>query len=55
MLGRSRQSLWVLAGNDRARRFYAAAGWSPDGVNRMQLRPGFELNEVRYQRFLSSK
>jgi GNAT superfamily N-acetyltransferase len=42
--------LWVLAGNDRARRFYAAAGWSPDGASRIETRPGFELHEVRYRR-----
>lgn len=27
----STATLWVLAGNDRARRFYAASGWEPDG------------------------
>lgn len=26
--------LWVFAANERARRFYAAGGWSPDGAER---------------------
>jgi len=26
--------LWVFAGNERARRFYAAGGWTPDGAQR---------------------
>ena len=45
-------TLWVLRGNQRARRFYAVAGWSPDGTERTETRPGFELHEVRYRRTL---
>jgi hypothetical protein len=26
--------LWVLAGNERAQRFYRADGWLPDGARR---------------------
>ncbi len=29
--GASEAVLWVLAGNERARRFYRADGWAPDG------------------------
>lgn len=50
--GFDRATLWVLAGNDRARRFYAADGWSPDGAERAETRPGFVLDEVRYARTL---
>jgi ribosomal protein S18 acetylase RimI-like enzyme len=47
-----RATLWVLTGNDRARRFYEAAGWSSDGAVRTETRPGFVLTEVRYVRTL---
>ena len=33
---RRRRSLWVLATNDRARRFYEAGGWEHDGVERTE-------------------
>jgi len=42
-------TLWVLAGNQRARRFYEAAGWRPDGSARVEPQDGFELHEVRYR------
>ncbi|XVV06092.1 N-acetyltransferase family protein [Actinosynnema sp. CA-248983] len=49
-------TLWVLASNDRARRFYARAGWSPDGTTRVETIPGgtAELHEVRYRRPLAT-
>jgi L-amino acid N-acyltransferase YncA len=47
--GYRRATLWVLASNARARRFYAAAGWRPDGTTKREERPGFILDEVRYQ------
>jgi ribosomal protein S18 acetylase RimI-like enzyme len=50
--GFDRATLWVLTGNDRARRFYEAAGWSADGAVRTETRPRFVLNEVRYVRTL---
>jgi Acetyltransferases len=40
--------LWVLDTNERARRFYGAAGWRPDGATKTDERPAGELHEVRY-------
>lgn len=40
--------LWVIAANERARRFYERAGWAADGVEKREARLGFELHEVRY-------
>ena len=45
-------TLWVLGSNDRARRFYAAAGWSPDGVTKDDVLRGVHVHEVRYHRTL---
>src|SRR5207244_7698798 len=42
-------TLWVLAGNRRARRFYEAAGWRPDGATRVEPREDYDLHEVRYR------
>jgi GNAT superfamily N-acetyltransferase len=47
-------TLWVLAGNQRARRFYEAAGWRPDGTTRVEPREGYDLHEVRYRGELTS-
>lgn len=42
-------SLWVLAGNDRAIRFYAAAGFRPQpGSERTLTLAGVQLQEVRH-------
>jgi ribosomal protein S18 acetylase RimI-like enzyme len=46
--GFQRATLWVLQSNQRARRFYEAAGWAPDGGRKSEERPGFILHEVRY-------
>jgi ribosomal protein S18 acetylase RimI-like enzyme len=46
-------TLWVLAGNDRARRFYEAMGFSADGASRMHDF-GAVLEAVRYRRALDS-
>lgn len=46
--GFQRATLWVLESNQRARRFYEVAGWSPDGVSKTEERPGTLLREVRY-------
>ncbi len=35
--GFGRSVLWVLRGNDRATRFYRAAGWRPDGVEQTEV------------------
>ena len=40
-----RMTLWVLAGNERARRFYAAAGFHPDGATAAHAASG--ATEVR--------
>jgi GNAT superfamily N-acetyltransferase len=42
--------LWVLAGNERARRFYVADGWDPDGSRREEVVWGVTVDEVRYRR-----
>jgi ribosomal protein S18 acetylase RimI-like enzyme len=46
--GYSAAVLWVLAGNNRARRFYERAGWILDG-SRTEMIGGIELDEVRYR------
>lgn len=51
--GFSRATLWVLATNVRARRFYEAAGWRPDGSSKVDSSRGFPLDEVRYERTLA--
>ncbi len=50
--GYAQATLWVLRTNARARRFYAAAGWSEDGAALEDASPGFPLAEVRYRRRL---
>jgi GNAT superfamily N-acetyltransferase len=48
--------LWVLVTNDRARRFYDAAGWSRDGAEKTELVAGtLSITEARYRRPLPSK
>jgi ribosomal protein S18 acetylase RimI-like enzyme len=44
-------TLWVLADNERARRFYEQAGWHRDG-ERIDRIGDIEMNEVRYRRTL---
>jgi GNAT superfamily N-acetyltransferase len=44
--------LWVLAGNERAERFYRADQWVPDGHRRSDSTRGVTLHEIRYQRAL---
>ena len=45
-------TLWVLETNARARKFYEAARWSPDGASKTEERPGAVLREVRYRKDL---
>jgi L-amino acid N-acyltransferase YncA len=45
-------TLWVLAENPRARRFYAAAGWAEDGATKDDVVGGAPVTEVRYRRAL---
>ena len=51
-LGHGEAVLWVLPGNHRARRFYEAAGWVADGVERSAEVQGVVVPEVRYRRRL---
>jgi GNAT superfamily N-acetyltransferase len=47
--GLTEATLWVMDSNDRARRFYEAAGWRPDGATKTDLAWGFALDQVRYR------
>ncbi|WP_127499633.1 GNAT family N-acetyltransferase [Actinoplanes solisilvae] len=49
-VGGSRAVLWVLADNSRARRFYAAGGWIPDGATRVEPVNGEPVEQLRYSR-----
>ena len=51
--GFNEATLWVLDGNERARRFYEAGGWSLDGATKQDERDGFVLSEIRYRIRLS--
>jgi len=46
-------TLWVLAGNVRARRFYEAGGWRPDGGEQRDRVWGVTVDEVRYRKTLT--
>lgn len=48
--GSQRATLWVLAGNARARAFYEALGWSPDGHERHRVLREAGIHEVRYRK-----
>jgi hypothetical protein len=50
--GFAEATLWVLDTNERARRFYAAGGWTLDEVTRQDDSHGFPIDEVRYRRSL---
>jgi len=52
-LGYTDAILWVLDANDRARRFYALAGWAEDGAVKTDGSRGFDITEVRYRKVLS--
>ena len=41
--------LWVLEGNSRARQFYQAQAWQPDGARKTAKGGQSFLNEVRYR------
>ncbi len=45
----------MLASNERARRFYAQAGWAEDGVTRVDDSLGITLTEVRHRLRLTSR
>ena len=42
----------VLAGNQRAIRFYRASGWSADGVVKHVQIGGKDVTEARYRRVI---
>lgn len=42
-------TLWVLDANPVARRFYERCGLRWDGSSKLEQRPGYTLNEVRYR------
>jgi GNAT superfamily N-acetyltransferase len=44
--------LWVLTGNVRAERFYQNDGWVADGVRRVAMVWGIQVDEIRYAREL---
>jgi GNAT superfamily N-acetyltransferase len=44
--------LWVLDGNERARRFYERDGWRFDGTRRTSIYGDAPAQEVRYRRTL---
>lgn len=46
--GYAQAVLWVLEDNERARRFYEAAGWRPDGAAVVDTTGGAALNKLRY-------
>ncbi|GIE06820.1 N-acetyltransferase [Paractinoplanes durhamensis] len=48
-LGFREATLWVLDTNERARHFYEAAGWRPDGTTKPGNARGFPLPELRYR------
>jgi RimJ/RimL family protein N-acetyltransferase len=52
-LGYQQATLWVLDSNVRARRFYAAAGFHPDGAVKDDDSHGFVLREIRYRTALT--
>jgi GNAT superfamily N-acetyltransferase len=49
-LGHREATLWVVTGNDRARRFYERRGWHPTEVTRTIELGGADVPEVRYDR-----
>jgi ribosomal protein S18 acetylase RimI-like enzyme len=47
--GYAEAMLWVLETNERAHRFYEAAGWRLDGDPKDDVLDGFAVREVRYR------
>jgi ribosomal protein S18 acetylase RimI-like enzyme len=50
--GISEVTLWVLDGNDRARRFYEAAGWTTDGTTKTEMIGQTPVRVIRYRHHL---
>lgn len=53
--GFTRAVLWVVAGNDRARRFYDTHGWAHDGFRRREDIGGRPVDECRYAKALTGR
>ena len=51
-MGMTEVTLWVLRDNVRARRFYEAAGWSPDGAVSFDDYGGVRLESCSYRKRL---
>ena len=51
--GCSSATLWVLDTNARARRFYEAQGWLPEGATKVDDRGSFLMREIRYRRAIA--
>jgi ribosomal protein S18 acetylase RimI-like enzyme len=51
--GYNQVTLWVLATNHRARRFYASGGWIEDGALKRDDSQGFPIEDVRYRKQLA--
>jgi ribosomal protein S18 acetylase RimI-like enzyme len=49
-IGGERAVLWVLAENERARRFYDRGGWRPDGETRVEAVGGEPTTQLRYSK-----
>jgi GNAT superfamily N-acetyltransferase len=50
--GFTEATLWALDTNERARKFYEAAGWALDGASKQDDSRGFPITELRYRRRL---
>jgi RimJ/RimL family protein N-acetyltransferase len=48
-LGFAEAIVWVHADNRRARHFYEAGGWRPDGVERDEEAFGHVVKELRHR------
>jgi GNAT superfamily N-acetyltransferase len=46
-------TLWVLRTNEAAQRFYAKAGWEPDGTSKIDFSGDVALAEFRYRKSLA--
>jgi len=42
--------LWVVEANQRARSFYEAVGWKPDGALKLEEIGGVQVRELRYRK-----
>lgn len=52
--GHDRALLWVLAGNERGRRFYERQGWQLGKPIRVEEIGGVQVTELRYEKGLSA-